>query len=117
MNHDEVGCGCPKTLTAALFLAVGAVGPPAAARPRESGQSYAATGCGVMAPWGLLVWTHSGWSSSPLKAHLVWVTGAPGVEVLCDLIPSSQRQEGQHTSVFKSALAHDPNIIQILAFN
>lgn len=80
------GCGCPKTLPAALFLAVGAVGPLAAARPRESGQSYAATGFVTMAPKGLLLWTHSGWSSTPLRAHLVWATGAPGVEVLCDLI-------------------------------
>lgn len=78
MIRDEDGCGCPKTLPAAApFLAVGAVGPPAVARPRESGQSYAATGCGTRAQWGLLVWTHSGWSSTPLKAHLVLATGAP----------------------------------------
>lgn len=50
MNWDEDGCGCPKTLHAAQLLAVGAVGPPAAARPLESGQSYAATGCGATAP-------------------------------------------------------------------
>lgn len=86
MNCDEEGCGCPKTLPAALFLAVGAVGPPAAARPLESGQSYAATGFGTMAPWGLLVWTHSGWFSTLLKVDQVWATGAPGVEVVCDLI-------------------------------
>lgn len=50
MYWDEDGCGCPKTLRAAQLLAVGAVGPPAAARPLESGQSYAATGYGAMAP-------------------------------------------------------------------
>lgn len=50
MNCDEEGCGCPKAQPADPFLAVGAVGPPAAARLRESGQSYAATGCGTMAP-------------------------------------------------------------------
>ncbi len=49
MNCDEEGCGCPKTLPAALFLAVGAAGPPAVARPLESSQSYAAIGCGTMA--------------------------------------------------------------------
>lgn len=47
MKCDEEGCGCPKTLPAAQFLAVGAVGPPAAARPQESSQSCAATGCGT----------------------------------------------------------------------
>lgn len=92
-----MGCGCPKALPAALFLAVGAVGPPVAARPLESGQSYAATGCGTMAPQALLVWTHSSWSSTLLQAHLVWATGAPGVEVLCDLTPNSQRQERRAT--------------------
>lgn len=88
MNYDEEGCGCPKTLSAAQFLVVGAVGPPAAARPLESGQSYAATGFGAMAPKGLLVWTHLGWSSALLKVHLVWATGDPGVEALWSLTPN-----------------------------
>lgn len=91
MNCDDEGCGCPRTLPAAQFPAVGAVGPPAAARPLESGQSYAATGCGTTAPLGLLVQTHSGWSSALLKVHLVWAAGAPGVEVFCDLTPKSQK--------------------------
>jgi len=78
----EEGCGCPKTLPVDPSPAVGAVGPPAAARPQESGRSYAATGRGPMALRGLLIWTHPGWSSTFLKAHLVWATWAPGVEVL-----------------------------------
>lgn len=93
MSCDEEGCGCPKTPPAAQPLAVGAVGPPAAAMPLESGQSYAATGCGTLAPEDPLVWIHSGLSSTLLKVHLVWATGDPGVEVLCDLIPNSQRQD------------------------
>lgn len=71
MNCDEGGCGFPKTLPAVLFLGVGAAGLPAAARPLESGQSYAATGHGSKDPQGLLVWTHSGLSSTVLKVHLV----------------------------------------------
>lgn len=44
VSLDEEGCGCPKILPVGLFPAVGAAGPPAAAKPLESGQSYAPTG-------------------------------------------------------------------------
>lgn len=52
MKRDEGGCGWPKTPAADPFPGVGAAGPPAAARPRGSGRSYAATGRGAMAPEG-----------------------------------------------------------------
>lgn len=57
MNCGEGGCGCPKALPAAQSLAVGAVGPLAAATPLVSDQSYAATGCEAMAAEEFLGWT------------------------------------------------------------
>lgn len=53
MEFEKRGYGCAKTLPAAPLLAVGAVGPPAAATPPASDLSYAATDCWTKAPRGL----------------------------------------------------------------